>query len=113
MKGIFAKYGIYNVHENIGRAVPSVQNANDVNVMAVSTYVHRGDELICDVNEEIGHHRLIEPLLYAMSCWGILPFKDEAFDYISAGRMANSNAFGKKQDEEQDKKKYRWPFGRK
>ena len=79
----FSKYNINNVVSNIQRAIPSIVNPRDINLMAVSTYVHRGEQLVCDVNEEQGHHRLIEPLLYAMVQWGIIPWKDEPFEFAS------------------------------
>ncbi len=65
------------VKEFIERNVHSRKGAPEVNFLAVSTYVHRGCELVRDVEEEAGHHRLIEPLLYAMAMWEVLDWKDE------------------------------------
>ncbi len=66
-----------NVKGYIERNVHSKKGTPEVNFLAVSTYVHRGNELVRDVNEEAGHHRLIEPLLYAMTMWEVLDWKEE------------------------------------
>lgn len=69
-----------NVKEYIERNVHSSKGKPDVNFLAVSTYVHRGNELVRDVDEEAGHHRLIEPLLYAMAMWQVLDWKEEVVE---------------------------------
>ncbi len=70
----------YNGFENVADIIKNnIQNNQEiqVNLMAVSTYVHKGNRLVCDIDQETGHHRLIEPLLYAMIYWNVLPYKDE------------------------------------
>ena len=48
-------------------------SADDVNLLAVSTYCWKGQELVNAPTEETGHHRITEPLLLAFYEWGILP----------------------------------------
>lgn len=41
----------------------------DIKLSAVSTYAYHGDQLVLDVKQVMGHHRLTEPLLYALASW--------------------------------------------
>lgn len=49
----------------------------DVSLLGVSTYCWEGDMLVPKPERETGRHRLIEPLLLAMTFWNILPTKRE------------------------------------
>ena len=44
----------------------------DINLLAVSTYFWKGNELVNAPEKLTGHHRITEPILLAMYEWGIL-----------------------------------------